>query len=268
MVTVKDALLFLKHRISSDFETREILCFILSIEKTTLLSEPERLLQKDEVRRIKKAALLRKKNVPLQYILGYWEFYGRRFFVDRRVLIPRSDTETLIDAVKAKSGPSPRFLDLCAGSGIIGLTLEKELSGSGVMVEKDKKALSLLRENSALHNSRLEIVRADVLKNCHFGNFDIIVSNPPYVTKGEYKTLDKQVKKEPKKALVAPENGLLFYRKIVENFSNCLNPDGFFAFEIGAGQKKAVEKILSDFAEISTIKDLSGNDRVVIASRG
>ncbi|MFT3951421.1 MAG: peptide chain release factor N(5)-glutamine methyltransferase [Oscillospiraceae bacterium] len=210
---------------------------------------------------------------PLQYLLGEWEFYGRRFAVGRGVLIPRQDTETLIDFARerffGKTGAGFTVIDLCAGTGCIGLTLEKELPGAQVLLaELSPAALEYLAANARALSSDARILAGDVLDAefvARLPEADLIVSNPPYLTDAELQTLQCEVAHEPVQALAGGADGMDFYRRITALWRSKLTPGGTLAFEAGAGQAEVISQILKDngFVNIGTRADLCGIERVV-----
>lgn len=212
---------------------------------------------------------------PLQYILGEWEFFGYRFKVGEGVLIPRPDTETLVEQVieicRSNKLESPKIADLCSGSGCIAVTLKKEIPQAQVYaVELSDKALPYIRVNSELNHADIHIVQADVLLEKtaeESGNLDIIVSNPPYLTGQDMKCLQTEVAFEPEMALFGGEDGLDFYRKITAVWRNSLNSGGYIAFEFGMDQHEAVRGILQQygFKNIQLSRDTSGIIRTVTA---
>ena len=219
-----------------------------------------------------------KNHEPIQYILNHQEFMGFDFFVDSNVLIPQPDTENLVEEVisianKIKKEKSEiRILDLCTGSGAIAISLAK-LLGSKVLVyasDISEKALKIAEENSMKNSANILFFKSDVFKEIsELYRFDIIVSNPPYIETETIKTLSEEVKREPIIALDGGKDGLDFYRQIVMEAKKYLNSKGYLAFEIGYNQKLALEEIFeqNDYKNIYSKKDLSGNDRVVVAQR-
>ncbi len=210
---------------------------------------------------------------PLQYILGKWEFYGKSFYVGEGVLIPRPETELLVDIALdfLKNKKNPTCFDLCSGSGCIGITLASLLPASQVTVlEKSDEALKYLRRNKELNNTyNLEVVQGDLFDGYSvFGErrCDILLSNPPYIRRDIIPGLQREVQKEPAMALDGGEDGLDFYRAIAEKWLSCIKPGGMIAVEIGEEQGSDVSEIFSKyFADVEVIKDFSGNDRVVTA---
>lgn len=210
----------------------------------------------------------RLQNEPLQYILGEWEFCGLPFKVGKGVLIPRQDTETLVEtALPILKNGGKNVLDLCAGSGCIGIALEK-LSGATVkMFEKSGDALKYLNENIALNGSSAEVFEFDVLGEPPANiKADMIVSNPPYIRREVLDTLSPEVKCEPTMALDGGEDGLIFYRHIANNWKKVLNIGGHLIFEIGFDQADEVTEIMrqAGFSDVVCKKDLCGQPRVVL----
>lgn len=215
----------------------------------------------------------RKKGFPIQYILGEWEFYGYKFKVGEGVLIPRQDTETLIDYVldicRKNNMKSPKIIDLCSGTGCIAITLKKEIPDSEIYaLENSGIALEYLEYNAKLNQADIKIMEADVLENKYtdnFKDFDIIVSNPPYLTRQDMRELQPEVRFEPITALYAGENGLYFYQRITPLWKKILKSGGMIVYEIGMNQHESVSDILesNNFNQTEFIKDTAGIIRVV-----
>lgn len=217
----------------------------------------------------------RAAHYPLQYLLGGWEFYGLYFHVGEGVLIPRADTETLVDAV-LQYGHLPQqatIVDLCTGSGCIALALQSQRKNDTVYgIEKSETALAYARKNAAYHNMAVDFRLADVLHPqtaADFTNVDAIVSNPPYLTAEDMQQLQEEVSYEPQMALAGGTDGLLFYRQITALWKTTLKAGGMLAFEVGIHQAEAVSEILRihGFVSISTVPDLCGIQRVVYGYR-
>lgn len=206
---------------------------------------------------------------PLQYILGHWNFYGREFLVRENVLIPRFDTEILLEAVLHQEYNYKKVLDIGAGSGIIAITLGLELPDSEVIgVDISEDAFQLAEENRVLLQAdNVEFRKGDLFEPVQGERFDLICSNPPYINKEDMDKLDWKVKSEPVLALYGGEDGLDFYRKIIKQAPDYLVPGGTLAFEIGSDQGKSVELYLEDrgFHDIKLFQDLQGFDRVILA---
>ena len=212
---------------------------------------------------------------PVQYVMGRTEFCGLDIKVNEDVLIPRPETELLVDvaadlvcSLRLKA-QSLRILDLCTGSGCIAIALTKRLPDCR-MVASDisEKALALAAENAERHKAqKIEFVKSDLFSDLN-GPFDIIVSNPPYISGPEFAGLQEEVLREPRAALYGGEDGLDFYRKIFTAAGRFLNNGGYVAVEIGYGQTGAVKDICEDavgFSVEDVKKDLNGIDRVIVA---
>ncbi len=206
---------------------------------------------------------------PLQYLLGSADFYGRSFAVAPGVLIPRFDTEILIDTALPFLTEESRVLDLCAGTGCIGLTLAAETGAAVTELEKYDGAFALLEKNAAAHCPSARLLRADLFEASLDGTFDMIVSNPPYIPTADLGSLSPEVRKEPVTALDGGEDGLLFYRAILRRFLKNLRPGGRILFECGIGQAAALEDLLLSHGCIEPvrIRDYGGVERVVGAKK-
>ena len=210
------------------------------------------------------------KGVPLQHITHRQEFMKMDFFVDENVLIPRPDTEILVEEVIkiAQKYNLPRILDLCTGSGAIAISLKKFVPNADITaVDISEKALEIAKKNAEKLEAKINFVKSDLFDKLDNRKFDIIVSNPPYIRKDEIKKLSEEVQKEPKIALDGGEDGLDFYRIITEQAINYLKTGSFLCFEIGYNQKNDVIKIIEDeqnYKNTYCKKDLYGNDRIII----
>lgn len=210
------------------------------------------------------------KGIPLQHITHRQEFMKMDFFVDENVLIPRPDTEILVEEVIkiAQKYNSPRILDLCTGSGAIAISLKKFVPNADITaVDISEKALEIAQKNAEKLEAKINFVKSNLFDKLDNKKFDIIVSNPPYIRKDEIKKLSEEVQKEPKIALDGGEDGLDFYRIIAEQAINYLKTGSFLCFEIGYNQKNDVIKIIEDeqnYKKTYCKKDLYGNDRIII----
>lgn len=217
----------------------------------------------------------RLKGEPVAYITGSWQFYGIDLVVTPDVLIPRMDTEVLIDSVKeilTGNKMDARVLDLCCGSGCITCAIAHELPATRlVAVDLSASALEVCRRNVTDHklNSRVLCIQADATSSppLGIGSFDVIVSNPPYIESGEIQHLDRSVRDyEPIWALDGGEDGLRFYRAIIKYWKSIIRPGGYLVFEVGEGQAKDVCDMLmaAGFSRTATRKDTQGIQRAVI----
>lgn len=255
---------------SPAFEANELLAFATGCDKATLALKQREELSKAQQKRLNTCLKKRIKGLPLQYIIGEWEFYSLPFKVGKGVLIPRADSELLVDlALKAiSSNTKSTLFDLCSGSGALGIAVAKNAPNVSVtLVEKSPKAFKYLRQNISLNAADLTAVRADIFKWKPECLADIVICNPPYITKKEMRSLQKEVKNEPTAALCGGEDGLKFYRFIINNANRFLKPNGKMLFEIGYTQANDVAELFkaANFKQIEVEKDLSGNDRVVSA---
>ena len=210
-----------------------------------------------------------KTGEPLQYIIGKWDFYESEFFVGDGVLIPRPETEELVDLVidYAKGLEKPVIFDLCSGSGCIGISIAKKLPNTFVFcIEKSEDAYKYLERN-AENVPNIKCILGDINNEFDFPSADIIVSNPPYIKSKDMKTLQAEVKKEPAMALDGGEDGLDFYRIINDKWTDYLKDDGQLFLEIGEDEGESIKTVLTSFSGITVKKDLSGNDRMVVADK-
>lgn len=255
------------------FEAKQIIKYVTGYSNAQILSNYTDKLtefQRDNLTSIMKQRLIR---YPLQYILGKWDFFGRTYKVGPGVLIPRQDTETVIDTCleSLKNKENPEVLDLCTGTGCIGITIACEVDTSNVtLVEKYEEAARYARDNinnNSANNATLVI--DDVLKApLTDKKYDLIVSNPPYIRTGEIEELQAEVKYEPDTALDGGYDGLIFYKTIAKEYKNSIKSGGRLVFEIGFDQGEDVKHILLEngYKDIKVIKDYSENDRVVFGT--
>lgn len=256
----------------SGFEAKLILKRYLNISDSEFLTLYNCEIEKEAELLIEKAVNKRKERYPLQYILGEWDFYKYTFRVGEGVLIPRSDTEILVEkAVEyLKNTKNPQVLDLCAGSGCIGISIAKDYPHSTVtLVEKFDSAFTYLLENIELNNAKnAKALNGDVLKgDASDGIYDLIVSNPPYIPPNEMDIISPETNFEPETALLGGEDGMLFYKAIIENYKKSLKKGGMLGFEVGLNEDEAVANLLKEalFQNITVTKDFNGINRVVTA---
>ena len=243
-----------------------LLSMVCKIERSFYYMHMEEDLPEEELREYEIALKKRAERIPLQYIVGETEFMGLRFKVNSSVLIPRQDTETLVEEALKVVKPGMKVLDMCTGSGcIIVSILHNVPKVEGYAVDISKQALNVAKENAKLNDVSAIFERSDVFDNVT-GTFDVIVSNPPYIPSAEIPGLMPEVQAfEPMEALDGKEDGLYFYRKIIAESREYLTPDGRLLFEIGHDQGEAVSAMMREegFKEVRVIKDLARNDRVV-----
>lgn len=216
---------------------------------------------------------------PLAYVLGEWEFYGMPLYVTPDVLIPRDDTVAVAELAIRKSlflDTDPRILDLCCGSGCIGIAIASRVKDARVtLADISKEALAVAKKNVARNKlgGRMSCVHADALgkPSAFLGKFDMVVSNPPYVTASQMQELPRSVNDyEPHLALLGGEDGLDFYREIVKNYTAVLKPGGYLCFEFGMGQGDDVCRILTDsgYTVLERTRDYNDRERAVLAQYG
>ena len=257
-------------------DTEYIFSDVLKVNKNTLKYSMSREIKKEDKDKIREMLVLRaKKRKPLQYIVGECEFYGLPFKVNEGVLIPRADTEILVERCiqLMREVEEPNILDIGSGSGAISIAIANELKSSSVTgIDINEKAIELANENKILNKiENVNFIESNLFEKLDKDfKYDLIVSNPPYISKEEYRTLMPEVKNyEPQNALTDLGDGLYFYREISKLAGEYLKDTGYLAYEIGYNQAKDVTKILqnNNFDILSVIKDYGGNDRVVIAKK-
>lgn len=216
----------------------------------------------------------REKHIPLQYIIGKWEFYRQMYIVNENCLIPRSDTEILVEKTIELLPSNAHFIDLCTGSGCIAIsTLAERKDTTAIMVDKYPKTLEIATENAILNgvDKRCAPMLFDVLneENKLSGKeFDAILSNPPYIRPEVIEKLSEEVKHEPYVALYGGDDGLIFYNKIVKDYSVFLKKEGFILFEIGYDQAEDLKRIADENGfSCEIFKDYGGNDRVALLKK-
>lgn len=255
-----------------DYDTSLIaLSYILGKSKSYILMNQNLDLNSEQNQRLNDIINKRKDSYPLQYAIGQWEFYNLRLKVDERALIPRFETEIIVDYLIKSPINKEKILDIGTGTGAIALALAKNIENSFVIgSDIEDKALSLARENKVFTGVKnVDFVKSDLFKNIS-GTYDLIVSNPPYIDKKDYESLEKELYFEPKSALYGGIDGLDFYREIIKNANNYLNDKGHLVFEIGYNQKEALNKLMINqgFINIKNIKDFNDFDRFIIAQKG
>lgn len=258
----------------SVFEAKLIIKHITGLNNTQILTEYAKELTEFQQNNL--TAILRQREIryPLQYILGEWAFYKYKFKVGVGVLIPRSDTEVLVEecAKYLENKPKAQILDLCSGSGCIGISLACDFPESAVvLLEKYPEAIRYIEENIKLNDAYNAIAfSGDVfLGDAKEQKYDLIVSNPPYIPPNEMAIVSPETKFEPETALLGGQDGLDFYRTIIKNYKDSLKDDGMIAFEVGINEYESVSAILrdADFTNVTVIKDLNGIERVVTATK-
>ncbi len=255
-----------------DYDTSLIaLTYILDKSKSYILMNQNLELNNKQIERLKDIINKRENSYPLQYAIGEREFYNIRLKVDKRALIPRFETEIIVDYLIKSQMKKDSILDIGTGSGAIAISLAKNIENTFVIgSDIEDNALSLAMENKEFTGiENVDFVKSDLFNNIK-GKFDLIISNPPYINKKDYESLDKELYFEPKSALYGGCDGLDFYREIIKNSSKYLNNKGHLVFEIGYDQKNILNRLLKDegFVNIENIKDFNDFDRFIIAQKG
>ena len=262
-----------ENRVGSPRMNAEVLLmFVLGCDRAYLYAHPERELSPDEQNRYDEALEQRARGVPAQYITGHQEFWGLDFIVGSAVLIPRPETEHLVEAVLelCKELPHPRIVDVGTGSGCVALALASELPHAEIhATEISTDALEIARANAArlLLTDRVTFHSTDLLCGVA-GQFDIVASNPPYVGDSEYDKVQLEVRKfEPRCAVFAGADGMDIIRRLAQQARAALKPGGFLAIEIGYSQEDAVRAVLHDWQDVRAVPDLQGIPRVIVARK-
>ena len=275
MVILKDVLIscadILKACVPSPFmEAEIILGHIILKDSLYIKTHPDLTLTEETEKLAYSLCQRRAKGEPVAYITGTKEFMSLEFEVNSNVLIPRPDTEIITEYIIEKyRNRAPKILDLCTGSGAIAISLAKYIVNSQITAtDISKDALEVAERNAKKHNvdQRIDFLVKDALKDYEFyDKFDIVVSNPPYIETSVISSLMKDVSEyEPKLALDGGEDGLIFYKKTVNNIRKILKPGGELVFEIGYNQGKSVSEIMEkDFSFVQVSKDFGNNDRMV-----
>jgi release factor glutamine methyltransferase len=253
-------------------DARELLSFVTGRDRTGLIMYINTEVSNGTAQEYYDLIEERASRVPLQHITGEQEFMGYRFKVTKDVLVPRMDTELLVEEAAKRAILGAKILDLCTGSGIIGISLKKICFGAEVtMTDVSDAALEVARENAEANKAEVRIIKSDMFEGLDPGEkFTMIVSNPPYIPSEVIGELDTEVKDhDPLIALDGGKDGLDFYRIIAKEAPGHLLPGGHLLLEIGYDQGESVPVLLREvgFRDIEVIKDLAGNDRVVVALR-
>ena len=257
---------------SPKLKSRLLMQFTLNKPRQYVIVNDMKELNKDEEKKYFDAILKMRKGIPLEHITHQKEFMKLNFFVDENVLIPRQDTEILVEEVIkiAQKINAKKILDLCTGSGAIAVSLAKYLPETEITaIDISNEALKIAKKNSINNEveNQITFISSDMFTNLNDEKFDIIVSNPPYIKRNVIESLDKEVKKEPYIALDGGEDGLYFYRKIIKESYQYLKYGGYLCLEIGFDQKRDVIELIENeekFDNTYSKKDLYDNDRIVV----
>lgn len=250
-----------------------LLAEILKCKRLELYLSFDKPLAENEVQDYREAIRKRGLRIPLQYIVGNVEFYGLKLIVNESVLIPRPETELLVEKIINESDKSEslKILDIGVGSGNISLSLLKNLPNTNVVaIDISKSALEVAKQNAEVNSlqDRIELKHFDIMKDDlnSLGKFDLIVSNPPYVSVNDFESLEPELKvHEPRIALTDNSNGISFYKNILEVSDQILNKPGKIYFELGMGQSMEIKNLFDQkgFSNITITKDYSGIDRII-----
>ena len=279
----------------AQIDAKELFAYMMDYDKVGMMMHWQDMLQDNQCEAYFDLVAERASRIPLQHIIGTQEFMGHTFKVNSDVLIPRQDTETMVedaiellgkgtlrsgnynDGIRVKDNPD--ILDLCCGSGAIGISLAKEFPKASVVCSDiSKKALALATENAKANSAKnVKFVESDMLSAAYFNGklksrkFDLIISNPPYIQSAVIETLEPEVKDhEPRIALDGGEDGLDFYRQIASDAASHLKKNGILMMEIGYDQRDEVKNLLAEtgaYEKIVGLTDLAGLDRIVVARK-
>ena len=254
---------------NAKIKTKILLAFLMNKNTEYLIFNKNEIVGNKIVKQYKKEIHKMKYGKPLQYITHTQQFMGLSFYVNKHVLIPRFDTEILVDEIINQNIEKENLaiLDMCTGSGAIAISLSKKLKNSSIYAaDISLKALKVAKKNN---NTKVEFIRSNMFSNILEKKFDIIVSNPPYIKTKIINKLNKDVKKEPKIALNGGKDGLKYYKILANNAYKHIKPNGMLALEIGFDQKEEIIKILESTNQYKNIickKDFAGNDRIILCN--
>ena len=256
----------------AELDARLLLEEICGTDRNTLLVHGDRNVTEEELAQYKEMLEKRSAHIPLQQIIGRQSFMGLDFYVDENVLIPRQDTELLVEEALQELHDGMRILDMCTGSGCILLSLLKYPNDcEGIGADISEEALKVAERNRVqLGLENAAFIRSDLFEAVE-GKFDLLVSNPPYICSDVIDTLMPEVREhEPRQALDGSADGLHFYRRILADCRAYLKPGGMLLFEIGYDQGEAVKRLMEEngFLEVEVKKDYGGLDRVVLGTLG
>lgn len=258
----------IKDFLKIDKETTLIsLSYILDTNRTYLLLNAEKNLDDQISNKLSDIIKMVQEGFPLQYAIGIWNFYGLDFFTDQRALIPRPETEILVEKIIKADIRKDKILDIGTGTGAIAISLAYNLKNSKVhALDISNDALDLARKNKEkIGVKNIEFFQSDLFTNVK-DRYNIIVSNPPYINKKDYENLDKVLYYEPKNALLGGDDGLFFYKKIISQSRDYLEDGGYLFLEIGYDQKEDIKKLFEKYSykNIKSFKDYNDLDRIVV----
>lgn len=249
---------------NASYDARVLFETVGGLSRTALFGNDPEVLSEE----LSFAVRRRANREPLQYIIGRAYFFDEEYKVTGDCLIPRQDTEMLVEQVIARLPEGKRFADLCTGSGCVGISVLRHTKGTeAILVDISDGALRLAEENARLNSvsERVTALKRDVLEDVVSEGLFAIVSNPPYVSESAYAELEDEIYFEPRIAFVGKDGGAEFYKRLIPLYKNSIDKDGFMAFEIGYDQADLLRALASDNSmACEIIKDLSGNDRVAV----
>ena len=250
-----------------------LLCGILEVSRSKLYILRRESITEEQYKKYKEYLNRRITREPVDYILGNSEFMGLNFNVNSNVLIPRQETELIVEHANKfiKETKAKNILDLCTGSGCVAVSLAYYNDNVSVVAsDVSEAALEVAKSNALINNvsEKIKFIKSDMFNNIIDEKFDIIISNPPYVKNDEYKGLEKEIFFEPKIAFLADDDGLTFYRIIAQKAKQYLNKKGVLLLELNSNISSKVADLFNDFNSVSIVKDYSGLDRILIAQNG
>lgn len=250
--------------ITEKAESEWIVSIALGIKRDEVYSDD--LVSAEKVEKVNEIVAQRITGRPLWYCIGDTDFYGFTIKVDERVLIPRPETEILVDTALKYIDSGKTVLDLCTGSGAVAIAVQKKTGARVSATDVSDKAIELAKENAALNGAEIEFVTGDLFAPVENKKFDVILTNPPYIKSADIETLQTEVKDfEPKLALDGGEDGLDFYKRIFSEAQNYLNASGVIIAECGAGQAEEIKRIAAGKFSVSVVKDYENIDRIIVA---
>lgn len=271
---LKQATEFLiSHNINeAKLDAEVLLCGVLNITRSKLFTIRKEYISQEQYQKYQKYLNRRVLREPVGYILEKTEFMGLNFKVNSNVLIPRQETELIVESANKfiKENNLKTVFDLCTGSGAIAVSVAYYNNVSVVASDISDKALQIAKDNAVINNvsNKIEFIESDMFNNIISKKFDIIISNPPYVTTDEYIGLEKELFFEPKNAFVAGNDGLAFYRIIAQRAKQYLNDKGILLLELNSNISLRIVDLFKDFHSVKIVKDYSNLDRILVVENG
>lgn len=246
---------------NAGFDIKRLICHTLEMSENAFFMNMHSILTDEQTERLNAVIQRRINGEPLQYILGKWGFMGREFYVNPDCLIPRQDTETLVESALKEilRRNYSEVLDICTGSGCIAIALAAGCGARVTGTDISEKALAVAAKNAELNNVSLELKKSDLFEAIQ-GSYDMITANPPYLTRKEMENLQRELAYEPSDALYGGEDGLDFYRRIAQTYKPHLKQGGMMLLEVGEAQADAVREM---FDNTDIITDICGKKRVI-----